>query len=438
MRKSWKNCLLLLLVFCMTMSLAGCGETDSADSEELPVLTVYAPSQMDDTITLALLRSESFAQQVERTLGMQLELHMLPSELDYNEVALLDFSGILLTDDPSWLVPLAENRRLERLSVNQEMKEREYGQYNNTQYGYVLEDPSCTVDSVVILANLQALRNMDNSQIHFTPEGILEFLRELKENFRIPLAVSGMPTGAGFTPLLTLFDMAPSGGREMQIEGNAVEYDKLSDRATDYLEYISLLYSEGLISADTMELSEYSCATLIAQNAAAIAVFTDEIYVELALQYAKEVNRELVSITLPVPNANIETGIFRRIVGYLSKDCADQDAAISFLDLLQCAVSEQTYQSENVLFGVGKYNLFSLPNVRLAKQDPREICSMYVYWLYQKEYLDMTYLDSAYSKIMLGEMAISEFATAAQSWMDDSSLLNMIAGKYWMETKYNN
>lgn len=422
-----------VLVLCL---LSGCAGEMNGPAEDVPVLTVYIPSDLEDSCTMQALNDTAFLRRIEETLGYRLVLHMLPAGMDYNEVALLDFTGILLSDDPAWVVPLAENRKLQTLTA--QMENAEYGQYNNSLYGYVLDDPNCASESIIVLANLEALNKVGSTQIPYTPDAVHALLEQLKQNYRVPLAVSGMPTDAGFAPLLALFGIAPSGGREMYVEGSEVVYDKLSDAAGEYLRYIQTLYAEGLIPSDALELTEFSCAKMIAQNAAAMAVFTEDTYVNLALDYAKEQNRQLVCIEIPVKEQQLQTGIFSRMVGYVSKNSITDQEATVFFELLQqridlCSADEQKANVDKI----GQYSLFRHYDTAQIRQDPREICPMYVYWLYQKEYLDMTYLDGIYCKILLGEADVLELRTSSDAWLADSGLLNLIAGKYWAQTHKN-
>jgi len=429
MRKIRKWIAALLAAVCLTV-LTGCGQEEKVQETPAPMLTVYIPMDLENTCTVLALSDPQFAAKVEQTLGYRLDLQMLPSNMDYNEVALLDVSGILLTDDPAWVVPLAESRKI--VAIDVKMEDFEYGQYNNSTYGYVLEDPSCGPRDVTILANLEAFRTLDISRVAFTPENVYDILLELKNHYRVPLAVSGMPTDAGFAPLLALFDMAPSGGREMYMDGRSVIYDKLSGAAGDYLSYLRKLYEQGLIPPDALELTEYSCAKLIAQNAAAMAVFTDEIYVSRAIEYARENNRELVTVTIPVAKEWLQTGIFSRVVGYVGKNTVSQKEAAAFFQMLQQAIRDiESGQSSGAADKLGQYILFTDYSRSEIRPDPREANTVYVYWLYQKEYLDLTYLDSVYCKILLGEGKLEELDAAARAWQEDSNLLGLIEGKYW-------
>ena len=429
-RKYIALCLLGGLLLCL---LGGCAPEPDVPVEDLPVLRVYIPMNMETFCTMEILRDSAFVRKVAQEMGYELELHKLPGNMDYNEVALLDFSGILLTDDPSWVVPLAKSRKL--MTISSEMKDFEYGQYNQNMYGYVLDDPSCEPESMVILANREALQQTGKLEIPFTPESVYDLLAELKENYRIPLAVSGMPTEAGFAPLLALFDIAPSGGREMYVEDGEVIYDKISDSASDYLRYIQRLYADALIPGEVVELTQYSCAKMIAQNVAAMAVFTDPFYVDLAQEYAKEQNCTLVRVEIPVEAEQLHSGIFSRVVGYVSKDGPTEPEAMVFFRLLQQQLDLRSGETQdNAGEMIPEYQLFSCADIRQAKQDPREVCPVYVYWLYQKEYLDMTYLDGTYCKILLGEADVHVLKTSADAWMEDGKLVNLIAGKYWAQT----
>ena len=430
MKRLFRQAVSFLTAVCLTAALTGCGRKAEPAGEQLPVLTVQITMDLEKTAAFRVLSDPLFAQRVEEELGCRLELQMLPSDMDYNEVALLDVPGVLLTDDPAWVVPLAESRKIQ--SLDAKTPEWDYGQYNNSTYGYVLEDPSCAPGDAVILANLEAMRSLSASRMGFTPEDLYEILLELKTHYRIPLAVSGMPTDAGFAPLLALFDMAPSGGREMYMDGETVVYDKLSEDAEAYLAYICRLYSEGLIPEDAVELTEYSCAKLIAQNAAAMAVFTDGACISRAIEYARENGRELVTISLPVPKANMQTGIFSRVVGYVGKGSVPREEAVAFLELLQQAVREvSSVRQDTQTEKLGRFTLFSGYAYRAVRQDPREVSPMYVYWLYQKENLDARYLDGAYCKILFGEAEPEELEKAAAGWREDSNLLGLIGGRYW-------
>ena len=430
MKRTVRSVTALLMVVCLVAALAGCGSEPVAQGDQTFALTVYITMDMEKTSTFRVLRDPAFARRVEETLGMQLEVRALPADMDYNEVALLDVSGILLTQDPAWVVPLAESRKI--LSLGDTGQDEAYGLYNSSAYGYVLEDPSCSPQTPVILANLEALRSLGISRAEFTPENFHEILTELKRYYRVPLAVSGMPTDAGFAPLLSLFGLAPSGGREMYVEEGRVVYDKLSEDAKDYLAYISLLYAEGLIPVDALELTEYSCAKMIAQNAAAMAVFTDETCISRAIAYAGENDRELVTISIPVPEAELQTGIYSRVVGYVGRDAVSREEALDFLELLQEAVLAVEPSSGAALTDrLGQYRLFSGAAREPARQDPREVSPMYVYWLYQKENLDAVYLDVAYCKILFGEADPEALTEAARGWQEDSNLLGLIDGRYW-------
>ena len=430
MKKLLKRTGAALTALCLLTVLSGCGGETAAENSEIPVLTVQVPMELEKTATVRTLSDPRFVRRVEEELGCRLDLRMLPAGMDYNEVALLDVPGILLTDDPAWVVPLVESRKI--LSIDAQTPEQSYGQYNNSTYGYVLEDPSWCPRTAVVLANLEALRSLGSSWTEFDPEAVYEILTQLKGHYRIPLAVSGMPTDAGFAPLLALFDIAPSGGREMYLDGETVVYDKLSEDAGAYLDYISRLYSEGLIPADALELTEYSCAKLIAQNAAAMAVFTDEVCISQAIAYARENGRELVTVPLPVPEAQLQTGIFSRIVGYAGKGGLSPEEAVAFFGLLQQALRDTAPLRESEdLSKIGQYRLFSDQALRPLREDPREVSTMYVYWLYQKENLDATYLDGAYCKLLFGEAGQGELETAVRAWQEDSNLLGLIGGRYW-------
>lgn len=433
MKKYNRIMAVLLTVALIVCLMLGCTQKTPETGGNLPVLTVHIPSNLEKSATMAVLRDPAFVRLVEQNLHYKLEIHVLPAEMDYNEVALLDFNGILLTDDPAWVVPLVESRKLVTLPAV--LDHYEYGQYNNNMYGYVLDDPSCKPQSIVVLANREALQDVQVSQMAFTPENVYNLLADLKKDYRIPLAVSGMPTDGCFAPLLALFDMAPSGGREMYVEDGEVVYDKISGSAEDYLRYIQTLYTEGLIPGDVVELTQYSCAKLIAQNAAAMAVFTDQTYVKLALQYAAEHDRQLVYVEIPIDDSLLQTGIFSRMVGYVSKSSISEQQAVTFFELLQQQIALQPGKNQGVnIDRIGQYALFKKADRTTVRQDPREACPVYVYWLYQKEYLDMTYLDGIYCKILLGEADVLELQTSSESWLLDSGLLNLIAGKYWAQT----
>ena len=430
MKRTVRSVTALLMAVCLVAALAGCGSEPTVHADQTSALTVYITMDMEKTSTFRVLGDPAFARRVEETLGMQLEVLTLPADMDYNEVALLDVSGILLTEDPAWVVPLAESRNI--ISLGDTGQDEAYGLYNSSAYGYVLEDPSCVPCTPVILANMEALRSLGISRAEFTPENFHEILTKLKQHYRVPLAVSGMPTDAGFAPLLALFGLAPSGGREMYVGEGGVVYDKLSEDAKDYLEYISLLYAEGLIPVDALELTEYSCAKMIAQNAAAMAVFTDETCISRAIAYAEENGRELVTVPLPAPEAELQTGIYSRVVGYVGKNAVSREEALAFFGLLQEAVQETERSTQDALTDkLGQYKLFSGSVRGAVRQDPREVSPMYVYWLYLKENLDAAYLDATYCKILFGESDPEELLAAARSWQEDSNLLGLIGGRYW-------
>ena len=434
MKRAFRKITALLTTLCLVAGLTACGRPAEAKTEQLPVLTVHITMDLERTATFRTLRDPAFSRQVEEGLGLRLDVRTLPADMDYNEVALLDISGILLTDDPAWVVPLAESRKIVSMGAPEQGG---YGLYNNSAYGYVLEDPSCAPRTPVILANLEALRALGISRSEFSPENFHEILTRLKQRYRVPLAVSGMPTDAGFAPLLALFGLAPSGGREMYVEGGSVIYDKLSEDAESYLEYVRCLYAEGLIPEDALELTEYSCAKMVAQNAAAMAVFTDETSISRAIAYAEENDRELVTISLPVPDEELQTGIYSRVVGYVGKNAVTREEALAFFELLQEAVLTAEPSSREALTDrLGQYKLFSGAARGPARQDPREVSPMYVYWLYQKENLDTAYLDAAYCKILFGEAELGELAEAAQAWQGESNLLGLIGGRYWAHIRY--
>jgi len=224
----------------------------------------------------------------------------------------------------------------------------------------------------------------------------------------------------------------------MYMDGQDVVYDKLSGDALDYLDYISTLYAEGLIPGDALELTEYSCAKLLAQNAAAMAVFTDEVCISRAIAYARENDRELVTVSVPVPEGALQTGIFSRVVGYVGRGSVEREEAVAFFTLLQEAVSAMASDAQgDEPSRLSQYRLFSHYGQQKPRQDPREVSAMYVYWLYLKENLDATYLDGIYCKILFGEAAPEELDTAAQAWREDSNLLGLIGGRYWAHVRNN-
>ena len=112
MKRAFRKITALLTTLCLVAGLTACGRPAEAKTEQLPVLTVHITMDLERTATFRTLRDPAFSRQVEEGLGLRLDVRTLPADMDYNEVALLDVSGILLTDDPAWVVPLAESRKI--------------------------------------------------------------------------------------------------------------------------------------------------------------------------------------------------------------------------------------------------------------------------------------------------------------------------------------
>ena len=91
MKRPLERILALLTATCLTAALTGCGrDVQPAGNDRLPALTVQITMDLEKTSAFRVLSDPLFAQRVEEELGCRLELQMLPSDMDYNEVALLD------------------------------------------------------------------------------------------------------------------------------------------------------------------------------------------------------------------------------------------------------------------------------------------------------------------------------------------------------------
>jgi hypothetical protein len=253
--------------------------------------------------------------------------------------------------------------------------------------------------------------------IPFTADSMLYALQKLSDLYQIPLFVYGSPAKEGFSVLLELFEISPMGGREFYVEDGKVKFDKISDKAENYLVYVNQIYQKGYIPSDFLVLSEYSGIGMLAHGKSAMAVFPSMEIAQEAIQTAEKMGRQVALTELPVDHSCTETNIYARLTGLISWDYPDAETAKRFLAELQ-SVLKEINKEENIDVPVERYPLFSNTGAYRRKAfDPVEVTLPDIRRLYEKHFLDINYINPYFSRIATGDLPLMSISEMREHWL---------------------
>lgn len=395
-----------------------------------PVLQVCIASGTEAYAGVHILRNEETRGALEDTLGVQLELVDLYPEQDSSGTADVEFKDVLLVDNPLQIVPLAARNQLLAL-FHMEMEDPTLGKYQGLQYGYIFSHSNEAASQPVLAVLPEVLELADIRKIPFTPEAVLQALEKLSvvdtsvvadiistpmsDIAMPPLAVYGMPSGAGFGPLLALFDMAPLGGNDICVADGTVVFDKLEPNAKAYLAYVRALYEKRFIPDACLLQTEYSAMELLINGRCFMAVLPNEAFAQMVVTRAAANGNRIALVKLPVPEACTEVNVYNRLTGMVAKGSQNAELAKRFLVELQ-RMSNLT--ETKLAMEAEWYPLFVHADTeRMRRVDLVDEVLTDIRRLYEKNMLDTTYIEPYYCRIVTGDLPLEAFDTMKEQWL---------------------
>ncbi len=410
----WLIILLLISNIACTTSV----QTDNTAQEvPLPVLNVYITENAKQYTAVHALQDDSIRSRLEEKLHIQIKLinFFLPDGED--NVSEITFQGVMLTEDPKWILPLVERSQLMEIGENQTETGYKLGQYRGKKYGYIFADSYSGRIHPVLVVDPDALKQLGLENIPFTADSMADALEKLSDFYKVPLAVYGSPAQEGFSVLLELFEISPTGGREFYVEDGQVKFDKMTEKAEDYLIYVNRLYQKGYIPSDCLILSKYSGIEMLTYGKSAMAVFPSEEIARKSIQNAEKMGRHIALVELPVDDSCTETNIYAYLTGLISADCEDAELAKRFLVELQ-SVSKEVQTEGKSAISTEWYPLFAdTESHRDMAFDPVEACLPDMRRLYEKHTLDTDYIDPYFSRLATGDIPLSQISEMREQWL---------------------
>lgn len=411
----------LLLIGLLIISSVGCTThvqvENVQEDDPVPVLNVYITENSKPYTAVRALMDESIRSKLEEKLDVQIKLIDFGLAGGMDTVSEISFTGVLLTEDPMLIIPLSERSLLLEIEKNLLESDSTLGQYRGKQYGYIFVDSYSGRIQPILAVVPEMLRQLGLEHIPFTADAMADALDKLSKYYQAPLVVYGSPAQEGFSILLELFELSPTGGREFYLEDGQVKFDKMSDRAEAYLAYINQLYRDGCIPSDCLILSKYSGIQMLAYGRSAMAVFPSKEIAQEAIRSAENMGRHVALAKLPVDDSCTETKIYTDLTGLISADCWDPELAKRFLVELQ-SVSKELQMEEESALSVEWYPLFSnIGTHRRTAFDPVEVSLPDLRRLYEKCTLDTNYIDPYFSRLATGALPLSWFAEMREQWL---------------------
>lgn len=450
---------LLAFVFALQLcALSGCmREAAISEAPEAPEAVLHVAISQESALLGAaqyLLDTDS-RMELEEQLDVSIQVSVLEGIESIEDLAALSFSDVLLSDDPMWIVPLAERGQLAQLSDQAflaDSRSAECGRYSGRQYAYPLTKAWSKPSHTVLLVQLEALLAAGIIDIPYTPEAFKAALEKLGVTsrsslsgkptheiiegysgaFRTPLTVYGLPTDGGCSVLLGLFGLAPNSGREFRLSGTQVVLDKTTDAGRAYLEYIAALHEEGLIPSDFLSMSAYNVIMRFADGLSPIVIM-DEAHLDAAILYAEQNGHRAAVARLPVADATLDAHIYRRMMGMVSSNSRNRLLA----ETLLCCLYEKTGDwaaSESDLDAYETYPLFlESATIRKAVYDPVEHCTFDARLHYEKYGKDEI-ISRFFARIAANDLPISAFDDMLQQLYldadDESTTTETIADRF--------
>lgn len=426
---------LALLMLALFLCVCGCwarrsAQEETAADEEQPLLTVLLTPEAGRVAPASLLLEDAaFRTRIGRDVGAMLQVEVLTASDNSGDIAAglysEDFDGVLFLTKPVQIAQLAEQEFL--LELKKEAKQTSFfqayqdvqvaGRYLGRQYGLCFPDGVLQQQHPVIVVRTDILERAGVMYVEPTPAAVHAALACLKEEGVIPLAVSGSPASDGFDPLLSLFSMSGRGVGEFVLQSGRVAFTKTMPAAEKYLAYVHGLYAQELIPKDFLNITQYDLIYMLAEGKCAAAVFTDGLYAAEALAAAEELG---VSVAVAPYSAACRVGTpnaYDKLTGVIAADVSDESAALRLFEALQANESAWRPLAETVPELPGQpYKLFAPAAQRSFPVDPVAYCDYNIDMRNTKRRLDTTLIDSAYAKIVTGELPISEFSVMCADW----------------------
>lgn len=409
---------LLILLFVNFIACSKYAQNEKLYEEEpFPVLNVYIAENAKQYTAVKALQDDNVRAEMEEELKIRINLIDFGFTDDIEALYEVNFSGVLLTGDPKWILPLVERSMLMEFKDKASVTKDILGRYRGKQFGYVFKDSHSEKIQPVLAVVPEALSILGLTDIPFTADSFSFALEKLSESFQTPLVVYGSPAEEGFSVLLELFEISPLGGREFYLEDNQVEYDKISHNADEYLAYVYQLYQKEYIPEDFLVLSQYSGIGMLAYGKSAMAVLPNMKIAEEAIHSAEKMGRHVALVKLPVDSSCTESNIYSCLVGLVSSKYTDTGKARSFLDELQ-SITMDIVTEENDEFTPEWYPLFSDTGLfRRYAFDPAEMSLPDIRRLYEKHILDTKYINPYFSQITTGMLPLSSVSEMRDKWL---------------------
>lgn len=407
---------LLLLI----LSSAGCtNETFLPEQNSpLPVIDVFLTNGYAYH-PVRILENPALREELEKRLGINIRLNYRDYHQDISLLSDESVSGIILSDDPTGIQVLADHSMISSLDSEAiKQKESSFGRYLGVQYGYVFTESS-RINRPVLLVSADKLKSENIIRMPYTPEGWKQILEKLKEICSEPLAVYGSPVDPSYTPLLSMFNLTPQGGREFRIGAEKTEYDKLSESGRDYLEFLNELYVEKLLPKDMLSMNIYSAGNKMLKNVSVMTVMYDDAYIRSFLESAEKNGIRIAYAELPVSGELIETDVNKRFFALITANCNDKDLAMRFISELDKFTCETEFPED--LLELEKYELFraDMPSKSHA-DDMMRFPEINILYQSLKNTLDNEFIIPYYSQIAVGEKSIYSFNTMTSLWRESS------------------
>lgn len=366
------------------------------------------------------LEDAVFMEELETRLGVDIEVRYIESDWAMDRIDSIPFEDILITDEPYWMLVLAQSKLLSR-QPDMASADAAYGIHVGRQYAYVFEDTAPEkIPYILVLPD--AFEREGIRKIAYSPEAVRDMLVRLKgdqtefesETYRYPLAVCGDPLDAGFCILQQLYGLAPSGGRECFMGDGTAVFDKLTQNGYDYLTYLHTLYEDGLLSPEFQILQENASARMMSDHISAVGVYTDPLIVKETVRSLQNKGIRVAYATLPVDGKGMETDVYKRLLGMIHIRSAHEELARQVLIALDGY--ERAQMPEDPLAGMEEYPLFRKTKVRPHAKDPFEEQPYSVLNMYRLFELDQSILETYYRQSAIYGTDEQHFYAMVNSW----------------------
>ncbi|MBQ6479549.1 MAG: hypothetical protein IJI45_00395 [Anaerolineaceae bacterium] len=411
----------LIILFCLILLIPGCTGNQKKENDTLPEVAITVIRGKEDYTPGSLLLDSGFCTELEEKLGIKMQISVVSYTEPFREDVEVTFTGGLITPNCLWMVPMSSGYQLEKLNKSAGMKEPQYGRLGTTQYSYVFSDPDSDKNDPILIANLEFLEAAGVSLTDYTPEGLYHLLLALSQYCDTPLSVYGAPSEEGFSVLLNLFGLAPTGGREFYLDRDSFQFDKVSDKAREYLTYVRKLYLEKLIPEDCMIMNEYAARKQFLSRRTGLSAFPSTSNAADTIALAEKAGIRAAVIPIPSSSGKLASAVYNHPIGLISFNYPYVQQLLSVYEELEKACSEQIVSVRESM--LPEETLFVGRDTESYSDLLRNLIPE-IGTLYNKHLMDQMIITPYYTKVLTGAVSIDSFDEMRSRWFNDYVQIN--------------